>query len=137
MSETQLYFDHDTDIGIIGRGSSIEECFSNIARVMFSLMADIENIHPIQIITIEFEEANLELALVTWLNLLLAKSQELHIIFGDFRLRREGNIWKATVSGEPWRANMERGIEAKAATLTMLSVKKTNHTWEARCVMDV
>lgn len=137
MQETENYFAHDADIGIIGRGDSLENCFTNIARVMFALMADIENIHQIQIITFEFEEADLELALVTWLNLLLLKAQEHHLIFGDFRLRREGNHWKAIVSGEPWRSNIERGIEVKGATLTMLSVKKIDNTWEARCIVDV
>ena len=93
MNEIQQYFDHDSDIGIIGHGDSVEDCFANTARVMFSLITDIEKIHTIQIIAIEFEEADLELALVTWLNLLIAKSQELNIIFGDFRLRHEGNLW--------------------------------------------
>jgi SHS2 domain-containing protein len=137
MRETENYFDHDADIGIIGRGDTIENCFTNTARVMFSLMANIENVHQIQIITFEFEEADIELALVTWLNLLLAKSQEHQLIFGDFRLKRDENVWKATVSGEPWRNNIERGIEVKGATLTMLSVKKVDHLWEARCIVDV
>lgn len=137
VSETENYFDHDADIGIIGRGDSIESCFSNTAKVMFSLMSDVKNVHLIQIITFDFEEDDLELALVTWLNLVLAKADEHHLIFGDFRLKRDGTLWKATVSGEPWRPNMERGIEVKGATLTMLSVRKIDHAWEARCVVDV
>lgn len=137
MRETENYFDHDADIGIIGRGETIETCFANTARVMFSLMANIDNIHQIQIITFEFEESDLELALVTWLNLLLGKAREHNLMFGDFRLKRENNLWKATVSGEPWRKDMERGIEVKGATLTMLSVRKLEHSWEARCVVDV
>lgn len=134
---TQNYFDHDADIGIIGRGDTIESCFAQTASTMFSLMVDVSSVHLIQIITFDFEEEDIELALVTWLNLLLAKAREHQLIFGDFRLKREGKIWKAIVSGEPWRDNMERGIEVKGATLTMLSVKKINHLWEARCVVDV
>ncbi len=137
VGEAENYFDHDADIGIIGRGETIENCFANTARVMFALMADIEKIHQIQIITFEFEEEDRELALVTWLNLLLAKAQEHQLIFGDFRLKHEGSLWKATVAGEPWRDNIERGIEVKGATLTMLSVRKVDHSWEARCIVDV
>ncbi len=137
MRETENYFDHGDDVGIIGRGDTVENCFTHAARAMFSLMANIENIHQIQIITFEFEEADLELALMTWLNALLKKSQEHHLIWGDFRLKREGNVWKAIVSGEPWRNNMERGIEVKGTTLIMLSVKKVDHLWEARCIVDV
>jgi SHS2 domain-containing protein len=32
---------------------------------------------------------------------------------------------------------MERGVEVKGATLTMLSVKQVEAGWEARCVVDV
>jgi SHS2 domain-containing protein len=137
LDEMTNYFDHDADIGIIGRGETIENCFADTARVMFSIMTDVSKIHQIQIITFEFEEEDIELALVTWLNLLLSEAKEHEIIFGDFRLKREGNLWKGTVAGEPWHQNMERGIEVKGATLTMLSVKKINHLWEARCIVDV
>jgi SHS2 domain-containing protein len=32
---------------------------------------------------------------------------------------------------------MERGTEVKGATLTMLSVRRADGGWEARCVIDV
>lgn len=135
--DAESYFDHDADIGIIGRGETIEVCFANIAASMFSLMTDISKIHPLEIINFEFEEEDIEIALVTWLNLLIAKSQSHKLVFCDFRLRRESHKWFATVAGEKWHAQIERGIEVKGATLTMLSVKKINHLWEARCVVDV
>lgn len=131
------YFEHNADIGIIGRGETIESCFADAARVMFSIISDISKVHLTQIITLNFEEEDLELALVTWLNLLIAKSQEHHLIFGDFRLKRDGKFWKATVSGEKWRQDLERRVEIKGVTLTALCVKKVDHMWEARCVVDV
>lgn len=134
---TDNFFDHDADIGIIGHGETIEDCFADTARVMFSLMLDIKEVHLLNIIHFEFEEEDVDLALITWLNLLIAKSEEHHLDFGDFRLVHEGKIWKATVSGEPTRASLERGVAIKAATANMLSVKKVDHTWEARCVVDV
>jgi SHS2 domain-containing protein len=137
QSGEENYFAHDADIGIIGRGESIEICFANAARAMFALMADLSHIHTTQIITFEFEEADLEFALVTWLNLLLSKAHEHHLMLSDFRLKREGDLWKATVAGERWRESIERGVEVKGATLTMLSINKVDHRWEARCVVDV
>jgi SHS2 domain-containing protein len=137
LRETENYFDHDADIGIIGRGESLEICFASAAYAMFSLMADITNVHQIQIITFEFEETDVERALVTWLNLLLAKSKEHNLIFGDFRIKLEEKLWKAIVAGEPLRPEMVRGVEVKGATVNMLSVNKINHQWEARCVVDV
>lgn len=132
------HFDGEAEVvGIIGRGESLETCFADAARIMFALMTDISNIHFIQIITFEFEEPNTEQALVTWLNLLLEKAQEHQLIFGDFRLKRDGHIWKATVSGEPKRDGMLVGVEVKNATTTKLSVKKVEHQWEAKCVVNV
>lgn len=125
------------NIGIIGHGDTLEHCFANIARILFSLMADVDSIHPMQIINIEFEEENPEAALSTFLSLLLTKYRELHIMFGDFRLHREGKLWKATVSGEPWHAEMMQGIEIRGVSHELLSVKKINLLWEARCVVDV
>ncbi len=85
----------------------------------------------------EFEEADTEFAMVTWLNLLLGKSRELGMVFSGFRVQHQGDQWNAEAPGEKWRPGLERGVEVKGATLTMLSVKKTGATWEARCIVDV
>lgn len=137
VNEREKYFDHDADIGIIGRGETIETCFADAAYACFALMADLSHVHLIQIITFEFEEDNIELALVTWINKLIAKADEHHLIFSDFRLKREGKKWKATASGDKLRDKIERRLDVKGATMTMLSVKKSDHIWEARCIVDV
>ncbi|RDI46887.1 archease [Aquicella lusitana] len=137
MTDEENYFEHDADIGIIGRGETVEACFVNAAKSMFSLMANLSQIHSQQTITFEFEEEDLELAFVTWLNQLIARAQEHNLILSDFHLKQEGKYWQGTASGEKWNENIERGIEVKGATLTMLSVKKRDHQWEARCVVDV
>ncbi|MDH4284903.1 MAG: archease, partial [Gallionellaceae bacterium] len=85
----------------------------------------------------DFEEADAELALVTWLNLLLAHARESQMVFGHFHVQHEGNTWYCEAGGQHWEREMERGTEVKGATLTMLSVKKTGKGWEARCVVDV
>lgn len=137
LTEDERYFDHDADIGVIGRGVDVEKCFSNAAYNMFSIMTDLSKINPQQIIAIDFVEDDLEFAFVTWLNLLLAKAREHQLVFSEFSLEHKDNQWHGKAKGEPWRENIERGIEVKGATLTMLSVKKLNHVWEARCVVDV
>lgn len=131
------FFTNDNDIGLIGRGDSIENCFVNIANVMFSLTADVKNIHPIQILTFEFEEADLKQALLTWLNFLISKSREHKLLFGDCRLRREENLWKATVSGEPIREALFTSMQIKNASPSHITVEKVDHEWEARCLVEV
>ena len=137
MPEPIDYFDHVADMGIIGRGTLIQEAFENAATAVFAIMTDPAEIRPQASVAIEFEEADVELALVTWLNLLLGQARSRALIFGRFHLRRDGAHWSGTAEGEPWRAGLERGVEVKGATLTGLAVTQRNGIWEARCVVDV
>jgi SHS2 domain-containing protein len=137
MYEPIAYFDHDADMGIIGRGTLIEEAFENAATAVFAMMTNLGQVRLRESVVIEFEEADAELALVTWLNLLLGQARSRALIFGRFHLRRDGARWTGTAEGEPWRAGLERGVEVKGATLTSLAVTERDGVWEARCVVDV
>jgi len=131
------YFEHDADIGVVGRGATVEESFEAAARATFAIVSDLDTVRPLEAVNLEFEEADRELALVRWLNLLLALSHERGLAFGRFWIERDGVHWRGGASGEPWRRDLERGVEVKGATLTMLEVKESAAGWEARCVVDV
>ncbi|MCS7296229.1 MAG: archease [Chloroflexota bacterium] len=131
------YFDHDADIGIVGRGRTIEEAFVNAARAMFSIPYDLQRVTPEREIAVSFDEPDPEFALVEWLNALLAASRVEGIVPAEFELRREGSRWVGRARGMPLREDMERGTEVKGATLTALSVAQQDGGWEARCVVDV
>lgn len=138
MSETsESYFDHEADIGIIGRGKTLEDSFADAARAMFALMGDLSKVRVKQTFSFTFEEPDIELAFVTWLNLLLAEANAKNVIFSHFRIAHQGDHWQGEASGELWREDIERGTDVKGPTLTMLSVKKINGGWESRCVVDV
>jgi len=131
------YFDHEADMGIIGRGSSIEDAFCNAARALFALQTDLSAIQAQQRIDIEFAEPDTEYALVIWLNLLINKANIKKIAVARFELQHQDGNWSGSAWGEPWREDIERGIEVKGATLTELAVRQHGSTWEARCVVDV
>jgi SHS2 domain-containing protein len=137
MHEPIAYFEHDADMGIVGRGARIEEAFENAATAVFAMMTDLRQVASNEKVDIEFEETETEFALVTWLNLLLGRARSRALIFGRFSLRRDGAHWNGTAEGEPWRAELERGVEVKGATLTGLAVTQQDGLWEARCVVDV
>lgn len=137
MTRKDNYFEHDADVGVIGYGKSMEACFADAARAMFALMADLSSVHPSHEINLEFEEEDIELAFVTWLNLLIAQAQANNLILAEFALKRTGLLWQGKARGEIWHAGIERGIEVKGATLTMLSVKQKDDLWQAKCVVDV
>ena len=134
---TSTYFEHDADMGIVGRGMTVEQSFEAAARAVFAIITNLEAVQPSTTITLEFEETDLELALVIWLNLILGKARELGMVFSHFYIQRLGHQWCGKVVGEKWHDGLERGVEVKGATLTMLSVKQVGATWEARCVVDV
>ena len=131
------YFDHDADIGIIGKGRTLEGAFESAAKAMFAIMAE-EVPEPLESeVSFTFEEEEVEFALVRWLNFLLAYAQSRSVVLGRFELRREGDLWHAKAWGAPWRKEIVRGVEVKGATLTMLSVEERAGLWEARCIVDV
>ena len=131
------YFDHEADIGIEGRGRTLEEAFENAALAMFAIMAHPATVIPEREVRQEFEEADLELALVTWLNQLLGQARLRGLVFCAFELKREGDRWAGSAWGMPWQPGKDRGTEVKGATLTMLKVEQTQKGWVARCVVDV
>ncbi len=131
------YFEHAADIGVIGRGLTIEEAFVHAAEATFAVMTDLAAIRPRTRFTLCFEEDDPELALVRWLNRLLAEARSRRLALGKFALRRHGDRWEGEAWGEPWRNELDRGVEVKGATLTMLSVRANGGRWEARCVVDV
>ena len=131
------YFEHDADIGIIGRGGSLEEAFESAAVAMFSIMADVDVLHCHELIEVTFEEDDNEFALIEWLNKLLAVAHTKHLVLGRFELHKDGSYWSGKAWGDKWKKELERGTEVKGATLTMLCVEEKEDHWEARCVVDV
>lgn len=131
------YFGHDADIGVIGRGCTPEEAMERAAQAMFAIMADPVEFREDVAIEFAFDEDDLELALVTWLNSLLAETTAAGIMPATFKLAHEGNRWRGGCAGSAWRPEIERGTEVKGATLTMVAVEECDGGWEARCVVDV
>lgn len=131
------YFEHDADVGVVGRGETVEQAFEAAAQVVFAIMTNLDGVQSREEILIEFEEADLEFALVIWINLILGKARESGMVFNDFHLQRNGQQWRARITGEKWRDALERGVEVKGATFTMLSVRQMKGIWVAQCVVDV
>ncbi|MDX1295074.1 MAG: archease [Sulfurimonadaceae bacterium] len=131
------YFEHDADIGIIGRGHSVEEAFESAAKAVFAIVSETVPEDPEQEVVFEFDEEDVEYALVRWLNFLIAYAQSDHLLLSCFELTREGKHWLGRAWGSPWHETMKRGVEVKGATLTMLSVAEKEGLWEARCIVDV
>jgi SHS2 domain-containing protein len=131
------FFEHTADIGIEGRGPTIEAAFERAAHSMFSIISDPSAVQPHSNVKVEFDEEDEEFALVIWLNELLSTARSQGLVFTCFRLTRQASKWSGEAWGEPWRDDLPRGVEVKGATLTGLSVRREGEEWVARCVVDV
>ncbi len=131
------YFEHDDDTGVIGHGKTVEQAFEAVAQAVFAIMTHLDTVQVRDEITVEFEEADPEFALVSWINLILGKAREWGMVFNTFHLQRNGQRWFARIGGEKWHDALERGVEVKGATFTMLSVRRVKGIEVARCAVDV
>jgi SHS2 domain-containing protein len=131
------YFEHGADIGVVGRGATVEAALENAAAAMFAIMVEPAAVQPLQSVAVEFDEDDVEFALVRWLNALLAAARERGLALRAFELSRRGSRWQGIAHGEPWRDSHARGTEVKGATLTALAVRQDGRGWQARCVVDV
>lgn len=136
-ADDDRYFEHDADIGVIGRGVTLEGCLEAAAAAVFAIMTDAPGAEADQPIDVAFDEDDPEFALVAWINLLLGAAREHGLALHRFALARSGAHWHGRAWGRPWTDADERGTEVKGATLTMLSVRERADGWEARCIVDV
>src|SRR4030042_3005719 len=131
------YFEHMADVGIVGRGRSLEEAFAEAAKAMFNLMVDIEAVNPIKTIEVECEAENEEELFVEWLNALLAEASINNMVFSQFEVRIENGKLAGLARGE--ELDLERHearTEVKAATYSQLRIIKDGE-FVAQCVVDV
>lgn len=135
FGEPDRYFYRADQVGVIGRGENIEAAFQDAAKAMFALIADASTVHENHIITFEFQEPDLERALVLWLSFLLDKARTHALIFSDFRLKREGDRWKAVAAGDKDYMNCLHKAPMTQAVQEVNSVTKTDHIWEVRCLL--
>jgi len=137
------YIDHEADIGIFGRGRTLEEAFEEAARAMFNLMAKLESVDPREQFKFECSAGDLGSLLVEMLNELLAIRDIEGVFFSDLRLSPierspDGCSLKGFAIGERMDlAKHEVGMEVKAATYFGLKVEREDGSYIAQCVLDV
>ncbi len=134
-------FEHGADIGIRGKGKSIEEAFEGIAKAMFSIMIDLDKIDCEKKIKIELDSNDLTSLMVFWLNKLLTQADLNRIIFKEFEISIEKTDDSFFLKSFNWGGRIKDlediGVEVKGVTYSSAKVFKTNSLWIAQCVVDV
>lgn len=133
------HFEHRADMGVAGYGASPAQAFEQAALALTAIICDPATVRPAQAISIQCEEADLELLFVDWLNALVYEMAVRHLLFSRFHVEIEGAVLRAEVWGESIDPERHQpAVEVKGATYTALAVRQEdNGHWVARCVVDV
>lgn len=132
-------FAHDADVGVRGRGATVESAFENAARALTAAIVEPGDVAPRETVRITCEAPDLELLLVDWLNALIYEMATRGMLFRDFRVRVTDGRLEAEAIGEPVDpARHAPAVEIKGATMTALRVAQApDGAWTAQCVIDV
>jgi tRNA nucleotidyltransferase (CCA-adding enzyme) len=134
------FFAHGADVGIRGRGRTLEEAFEQAAVALTSIMVDPSRVRPTGRVDLSCEARGPELLLVGWLNALVLEMSAHHRVFSRFQVKTSGTRLYGSAWGEEIDpARHDPGAEVKGATLTELTVRRDEGTgrWLAQCVVDV
>lgn len=131
------HFAHGSDIGIRGRGATLDEAFSDAARALTAVVTDVDSVVPSLAVVLHCEAPDDELLLVEWIDAVIYEMATRHMVFGRFDVRIQDHRLAATAWGEPVDiARHHPAVEPKGATMTALQVKR-DVTWLAQTVVDV
>ena len=141
-------FAHKADIGIRGKGQTIQEAFMECAKALASVMANVRLIEPKKSHVINSKAKDLESLLISFLSELLFMKDSKKMLYSKYRVMvkeipvasgalKEFEL-KAVCFGEKIDPKKhELMTDVKAATYTELSVKKEDGQWIAQCIVDV
>jgi tRNA nucleotidyltransferase (CCA-adding enzyme) len=135
------HFDHDADIGISGRGPSLDEAFEQAALALTAVVTN-ETVKAETAVDITCSAPDPDTLFVDWLNALIFEMATRSMLFSsyDVGIERNGG-WqlRAVAWGEAVDRNRHNpAVEVKGATYTALSVKRDdNGIWQVRCIVDV
>jgi len=133
------HFAHGADIGIRGRGATLDEAFAQAAVALTAVVTDPATVRPLETVHLECRIGEPDLLLYEWLNSLVFQMATRRMLFSRFDVRVSGDHLEAEARGE--RVDVVRhtpAVEVKGATLTELAVRQDETgRWIAQCVLDV
>lgn len=131
-------FDHTADVGIVAYGSDLKEAYANVAYGMFSLIADLKEVHEEIQRDIDIQALDRESLVVDWLNELLYIFDVDQVIFSRFEITAlSQSQLRAKAYGEKIDTSRHQlKTEVKAATYHLLKVEKGNG-FKIQVILDI
>jgi len=133
------HFPHGADIGIRGRGGTMDEAFAQAGLALTAIMCDPASVRALKSVEIACQAPSADLLFVDWLNAIVYEMATRRMLFSEFDARIQGTGLRARLGGEPVDvARHQPAVEVKGATFTELRVaREPDGRWVAQCVVDV
>ncbi|MFA5930992.1 MAG: archease [archaeon] len=145
------HFEHKADIGIRGKGNTLNQAFEECALALTAIMAEPSSIMLKKSHIIELNATDHGALLVSFLNELLFIKDKKKMIYAKFRIKlgkenivnetgkvNEMVTLKATMFGEKINYNKHSiKVDPKAATYSELFAGEKNGQFIAQCIIDV
>jgi len=135
------FLEHIADLRFIAYGKSLDDCFQNSAKAMFSAISDLKSIEEKDLKKIALEAENLEILLHDFLSELLFLFETKGLLFKEFNVSIDRNKryrLKAGLKGEKFNPKKhEIKTEIKAVTYHEMLIEKRNKGWVAEVLCDI
>ena len=136
--------EHTADWALRVRGPTVAALFAAAARGMFSLLTDLTHVVAQRHVEFELRSGDTETLLVDWLNELLYRAEQEHLVFTRFDITlleipgptppANAARLRATVHGGP-APELQKTI--KAATFSGLDIRRDGTGYMTELVFDV
>ncbi len=135
-------FEHEADIGVRGKGSTLREAFEECAKAMFSVMVDLHGVEPKEEVGVRARARNRSELLIEWLNVLLSEASLREMFFSEFMAEISERNGELVLAGKARGEKIDRekhsiDVEVKGATYSQLVAEKRGGEFVAQCVVDV
>lgn len=132
------HFPHGADVGVRGRGPTLESAFEQAALAVSALVTDPAAVAASESLRLECVAPSPRLLLADFLNAVIFEISAHHLVFSRFEVALWDGHLRARAHGERFdSARHEPGVDVKGATFTALEVRKEGGQWVAQCVVDV
>lgn len=127
------------DVAFEAFGQTLEDAFANSALAMFSVMVNVDDVHPDEKIEFEVKGTDLKSLLFNFLNELLIYVDSDSMVFSKFVIaidQSDMTLSAACYGQKIDRQNHEMKTEVKACTYHQMIVEK-NDAWKTRVILDI
>ena len=135
------FLEHVADLRFMAYGKSLNDCFQNSAKAMFSAISDLKSIDEKDLKRIALEAEDLEVLLYDFLSELLFLFETRGLLFKKFHVsidRNKGYRLKAELYGEKFNPKKhEIKTEIKAVTYHEMLIERRNKEWVAEVLCDI